>query len=170
MDSEGPLGERALVVSAAGRERIDDLAPLWVGLHEHLAGLDADLGPLRPPHESWRRRRARYDAWLAAGAAFLLVADRAGTAVGYAVVRPHDEPEEVYAASDAMAELETLAVAPGRRGAGVGRVLMDAVRAACAERGIATLSIGVVAANAGALRFYEREGARPFAVQLWLDL
>jgi GNAT superfamily N-acetyltransferase len=95
--------------------------------------------------------------------------DAEGRAVGYAMVRPHDEPEEVYATSDAMAELETLAVARGARSAGVGAALLDAVRAACARRGIATLSIGVVAANADALRFYERAGARRFAVQLWLD-
>ena len=86
------------------------------------------------------------------------------------MVRPHDEPEETYAKSDAMAELETLVVAPDARGAGIGAQLMDAVRAACAERGLATLSIGVVAANTDAVRFYEREGAKPFALQLWLDV
>jgi GNAT superfamily N-acetyltransferase len=125
---------------------------------------------LRSGDESWRRRRERYARWLSADGALLLIAqDERGRALGYAVVRPHDEPEETYAASDAMAELETLAVAPGARDRGVGRALLDAAREGCARRGWTTLSIGVIAANAGALRFYERAGARPFAVQLWMD-
>lgn len=64
------------------------------------------------------------------------------------------------------AHVLTLAVAPDRRGQGVGRRLLDALIAAVHRRGAAAVTLEVRASNAVALRLYERagfvvEGRRP---------
>jgi GNAT superfamily N-acetyltransferase len=81
-------------------------------------------------------------------------------------VRPGALFATSWRASDPLAELSILAVAPGERGAGVGTALLDAVEARLADLGVADMTIDVVAGNAGALRLYERRGAVPFVVEL----
>ena len=66
-----------------------------------------------------------------------------------------------------LVPLETLSVLPKERGGGVGRALLSAVDDELIARGVRLLEIGVVAANEGANRFCEREGATPYLVQ-WL--
>jgi ribosomal protein S18 acetylase RimI-like enzyme len=63
---------------------------------------------------------------------------------------------------DRIAELESLAVAEHARGAGVGAELMRECREILRAQGISFWAVGVVESNAGAVRFYEREGFRPF--------
>ena len=63
---------------------------------------------------------------------------------------------------DRTAELETLAVLPEQRGAGIGGALMDAVDQELGRLGIDDLWVVVVAGNADALRFYERRGLRTY--------
>ena len=60
-------------------------------------------------------------------------------------------------------------VLPEARDGGVGTALMREVRAAARERAATTLSVGLVHANEGARRFYEREGFRPFYLQMLAD-
>lgn len=54
-----------------------------------------------------------------------------------------------------------LFVDPQWRGAGVGRALLDAVRAAAKQRGALRLTLQTEDGNATALRLYERYGFRP---------
>jgi GNAT superfamily N-acetyltransferase len=61
-----------------------------------------------------------------------------------------------------VAEIESLSVLESERGQGVGARLVSAARDLGADR----LLVSVVHANVGALRFYEREGFRPFYVLL----
>ena len=74
-------------------------------------------------------------------------------------------PDDTWVTGD-VAEVESLAVSASERGAGIGTLLLDRVDAELAEAGIEDLQIGVVAANADALRFYERRGLRPRIVML----
>jgi len=77
--------------------------------------------------------------------AFLLVAARATDPVqGYAVA---------YVAAD-VGELANFAVAPGARGKGVGRTLLNAVLQLAMARGAASLYLDVRASNVGALALY----------------
>lgn len=65
-----------------------------------------------------------------------------------------------------LAELEMLSVTPARRGQGLGKVLVDAFARWAGDRGAARLWARVSAANAGAIRFYKREGLADYDVIL----
>jgi len=151
-------------------EQLDELQPIWRSLYEHHLALTPYMRErARPPHEAWQARRQVEREWLAAEpSSFVLVATRDGAPIGYAFVRVR--PGALFAtswrASDPLAELSILAVAPGERGVGVGTALLDAVEARLADLGVADMTIDVVAGNAGALRLYERRGAVPFVVEL----
>ena len=144
-------------------EDIDRLEPLWLALHGHHATL-ASMQPVRTPAASWERRRGQYLEWLAKDDYTLLIAERDGEAIGYAVVSISDHGPATWDVGDNVAEIETLSVLESERGAGVGRALTDAaVDVAKAAGGRATF-VGVAHTNADAIRFYEREGFDPFYV------
>jgi GNAT superfamily N-acetyltransferase len=149
----------------AGAERIDDLQPLWESLSEHHAevapGL-AKLGPRRRPEDSWRVRRAIYAELLTEPDAFVLLAEAGSRPVGYALVHIRG-PEETWE-TGRVAELETLAVLSGERGRGIGTALVEAVFAQLRRLGIGHWAVGVIGANAEAIRFYERLDLLPFMV------
>ena len=65
---------------------IDDIAPLWKALLDHVAALPDAIVPVRPSDESWELERTEMLEALA-GEAFALVARRGGDAVGYLFVR-----------------------------------------------------------------------------------
>jgi GNAT superfamily N-acetyltransferase len=150
----------------AGRERIDDLQPLWESLHEHHATIAphlTELGPVRNPAESWAVRRALYEDWLAEPGAFVLLAESGGRPVGYALVHLRG-PEETWATGERIGVLETLAVLPGERGRGIGSALFERLYEELRSVGVRELEVSVIARNAEALRFYERQGLLPFTV------
>ena len=156
-------------VRAIEARELDLVEPLWRALHSHHAPMAGELPPVRPVEDSWRRRRAQYEAWLTGGDAVILVAEDSGRAVGYAAVRVTAGPA-TWEVGEVAAELETLSVLPESRGGGVGRELLEAARAAALARGATTLFVGVAAPNDGAIRFYSREGFRPFYELLWQEL
>jgi GNAT superfamily N-acetyltransferase len=66
---------------------------------------------------------------------------------------------------DGAAELKSMAVVEARRGAGVGRALVeDAVRR-CRDKGMRRLLVSTAAASVGDLRFYQRVGFRLLRVE-----
>ena len=136
------------------------VAPVWASLLRHHGEVEPDL-PIRPAAESWPMRRADYERWLAEPGSFALVAEDESEAAGYTVVRVRG-PDETWVTSERTAELETLAVLPTRRGAGIGAALLDAVDAELDRLGVDDLWVAVVASNAEALRFYERRGLRTY--------
>ncbi len=141
----------------AGPERLDEVRALWLSLSAHHGALTpADL-PVRAPEDGWPGRRERYREALADGAV-LFLADGPEGALGYAFARPRSAPESL--AIDRLLEIETVAVLPAARGAGIGTALMDAVEAWARERDIAHLTVSVRTANEGARRLYERRGFR----------
>jgi ribosomal protein S18 acetylase RimI-like enzyme len=147
---------------------LDALEPLWIALHRHHRTVVPSAGMLVDDDAvSWSRRRALYRGWMATGDALVLVARRDGALVGYAVAHLQDGPDDTFAVGARYAELFSLSVAPEARGGGVGTALMDTLDKRLAELGISDLSVGVMAANEDALRFYRRRGLIPVEVFLW---
>jgi ribosomal protein S18 acetylase RimI-like enzyme len=153
-----------LRIEQAGSDRLDEVAPLWEALEDHHARLE-HMPAVRPLAESWRRRRRQYERWLGAGSARLFLAMRGQRAVGYLMLR-FGEGASTWAIGDRAAEVETLSVLAGERSGGVGRALMQAAVATAEAGGVSAIAVGVAHTNDDALRFYEREGFRPFYVQL----
>jgi len=139
---------------------LEFVAPVWASLLAHHAEVEPSLRT-RPVAESWPMRRADYGRWLADEGSFAMVAEEEGAAVGYAVVHVGG-PDETWVTSERMAEVESLAVLPSHRGAGVGAALMDAVEAELRRLGIEDMWLAVVAGNTEATRFYERRGLRTY--------
>lgn len=152
-------------IARARAARISEVEALWKGLHRQHRAVDPRLPgvPIRSLEDSWRRRRRLYRGWLAERGAFLLLAEDAGRLVGYAVVHLR-EADESWDTSGRFAVLESIAVAPRRRGAGLGRKLMEAVFGELRTLGVTVLEIGVVSTNERARRFYESLGFRPWLV------
>jgi GNAT superfamily N-acetyltransferase len=151
-------------IARVGVESIDRFEALWLGMLAHHGSVETTI-PMQPPETSWSVRRELYARLLAEPGAFALLATRDDEAVGYCVVHVHPGPDDTWVTGD-VAEVESLAVAPAERGGGIGTLLLDRVDVELAEAGIVDLQIGVVAANADALRFYERRGLRPRIVML----
>ena len=141
-------------------ERVGELRELWIALHR-AHGINAAV-PLQPDEElSWRVRRRDYLDWLGAGTAFLIAAERSSQLVGYALTRIHEGEQDSFDLGARHAEVYSLSVAPGERGHGIGGLLLDAVDGELERRGIAKLTIAVMAWNEGARRLYERRGFVP---------
>jgi len=138
---------------------IDEIAPLWDALLDHVAALPEALVPVRPSDESWVLERKEMLRALT-GDAFALVARRGGEAVGYLFVRI-EGPDPVWYTGDTHAELAHLCVADGERGNGVGSALMDAMDAELERRSVEDVEIGVDTGNEMAVRLYEGRGYRP---------
>jgi ribosomal protein S18 acetylase RimI-like enzyme len=142
----------------AGIERLEEIEPLWTSLSEHHAELTPAELPIRPPADGWPIRRRIYRDGLEDGAA-LFFAERDGKAVGFAFAHPRPAPTNV--AIDRIVDVETVAVLPEARGAGVGSALMDAVEAWADAHDFELLQVSVRNANEGAWRLYERRGFKP---------
>jgi GNAT superfamily N-acetyltransferase len=159
-----------LRIVEGGTERIPDLEPLWRALYEHHRGIAEGVARMRPFEDSWRQRRGQYQGWLEGNAdAVLLVAERDGRAVGYAMLTA-GAGAATWDLGDTVAEIETLSVLAEERGSGVGAALMEAGRRWALERGVRTIAVGLAHTNVGAKRFYEREGFTPFYLDMVLDL
>ena len=63
-----------------------------------------------------------------------------------------------------LVNVHDLAVAPGYRGRGTGRALLDAVEREARARGACKVTLEVLEGNAPARRAYERAGFRPYAL------
>jgi len=154
-----------VTVAQAGVEAVDELRLLFLALHRHHRSV-TDL-PLAADDEAWRARRATYVAWFAEGRALLFVASAGEAPVGYALVVWHEGADDTFPLAPRYAELYSLSVAEGARGAGVGGRLLDAVDEALAGEGDPPLVIAVTAGNTDALRFYARRGLVPGEVLLY---
>ena len=153
----------------AGADRIDELEPLWRALVEHHRDVAEGVGGLNSVEESWRRRRAQYESWLAGDEAGLVVADRGGRLVGYAMLSLNPPPA-TWDFGARVVEIETLSVLPDERASGIGAGLMRASEEWAREHGAETLGVGLLHTNEGARRFYEREGFGLFYLQMVRDL
>ena len=151
-------------VVRADSSRLDELEPLFKAMHaHHRAGRPraAEVRAFRSDDEAWERRREHYRAVLDGGSGHLLLAEDGGRAIGYAVVSEVGEQTTLRTGAR-VAELESLAVLPSERGAGIGSALMAAVHELIRDLGIDEVLLYVMDGNDGAMRFYERYGMRPY--------
>ncbi|WP_078912782.1 GNAT family N-acetyltransferase [Streptomyces sp. NRRL S-646] len=152
------------VIDGLAASEVDCLEHLWGQLlahHSREAAHLTALGGVRSPEDSWRLRRGQYLEWLREPLAAVLVARDGSQLLGYAVVRVLDAPGS-WQWGDQVGVLETLVVDDEARGAGVGQALVRAARERLAGSGVQVMKVSVIAGNAGALRFYQREGAVDF--------
>jgi ribosomal protein S18 acetylase RimI-like enzyme len=152
------------VVRRGGRDDVDRLQPLWRALRDHHAGL-AEMPPTKSLEESWAYRRGQYLDWLGQDEFTLLLAERDGEPIGYAVVLVGGGAA-TWDVGERTVEIETLSVLESERGKGVGRALTDAAVDQALESGAGSVLVGVAHSNADAIRFYEREGFEPFYLSL----
>ena len=153
------------VVERLDPTRLDELEPLWEALMSRHADVWGLL-PMREPHHSWTLRREQYGGWLTDEGSFVLVARRDDGPIGYLVVDV-SEGDETYVTGERVARLETLVVAEGERGVGVGGLLFDAAISELGRLGVDDLFVGYMDGNEGARRFYERRGFMPFVHHLY---
>jgi ribosomal protein S18 acetylase RimI-like enzyme len=144
---------------------LDLIAPLWNALREHHVKVTPQLGEPRSRDESWQRRRSEYETWLGDEDSFVLLAERLGAGVGYAMVHVRSG-SPTWPLSERAGEIETLSVLPDERGQGTGSALLEAVRDELGGHGISELSLHVMHTNKDAMRFYERHGFETYA--LWV--
>jgi ribosomal protein S18 acetylase RimI-like enzyme len=145
---------------------IDVVEPLWRSLRDE----HQRVGPrgIRwwPGDRSWEIRRSRYVQWLAEPGTLAVVAWMDEVPVGYAVTRVHEGPDDTWVTGELIGELESLAVAVGHRGAGIGSQLMSAVIEHLHEWDTSDLWLNVVVGNEQALHFYAKYGLRPLMTTL----
>jgi ribosomal protein S18 acetylase RimI-like enzyme len=157
-----------LEITRAGAEALDRLRPLWLELHHHHQAVGGEaLGPYTDDDDSWPARRALYADRLAGGG-FAVLAEREGALIGYAMVSVKTSAEsgveDTWRLGARVAEIETLSVAPGARGGGVGSALLDRVDAELEAAGIGAVLISAIVTNTDAIRLYERRGFRQASV------
>jgi ribosomal protein S18 acetylase RimI-like enzyme len=146
------------VIERGDPAEIDRLEPLWKVLLEHHKDVYVGL-PRRPPDDSWRRRRAEYQRWLAHEGSFFLVARRGAALLGYAMVELR-EGSPMWDMGERAAELQTLVVLPDERRQHVGSALMDAVDRELKRLGVEHVLVEIMAGHEEAIRFYEGRGYR----------
>jgi GNAT superfamily N-acetyltransferase len=132
--------------------------------HASVVGEARDVAPFRGADDSWRRRRSDYERWMHAGDAWLLIAEREGSPVGFAFFRVR-ESDWSFETNERMGELEALSVEPELRRWGIGSLLMEEVDRRLAAAGVAFIALAVIAGNDDALRFYRRWGIVPSHVR-----
>ena len=154
--------QRAHRIIELGADEVDRVEGLWRGMIAHHEAVVGESWRVREAGSAWDMRRAQYVEWLLAGDAWMLIAlaPEGDGALGYAVVSAHPSGP-TFDLGDLVGDLESLAVAPEARGAGVGSALIEACRMILRDRGIRSWCVSLVEGNAGALRLYEREGFKP---------
>jgi ribosomal protein S18 acetylase RimI-like enzyme len=162
--SDAPRAPRFEIAELTVAE-IDRVEPLWKAMVAHHRAVVGEAWPVRDAQGAWERRRAEYLDWLSSGAGTMLAAlpagDPGGVPLGYAVLLP-SPPGATWELGERVGEIESLAVAPGARGQGVGTALLEAARERFRAQGIEFWSVAVVEANEGAVKLYERAGFGPY--------
>jgi hypothetical protein len=146
-----------LTVTFAGKERIEDVEPLWHALQESLPSeaAPAELGPLPGPAEIWQRRRRQYERWLQEPDAVLIIAERDGVPAGYAVAHW----VQSFLWGERIAVIETLSTSPPMR-ARVAALIVDALRDYGRQVGARVWSASCLASNRDAARLFEFAGGK----------
>jgi ribosomal protein S18 acetylase RimI-like enzyme len=160
-------GPPEVEIVEATAERLDDVKSLWRAMHEYdaeVAGEAREVAPLRRAEDSWQRRQGEFERWMRAGDAWLLIAEREGSPVGFAFFRICDG-DRSFETNERIGELEALSVEPELRRWGIGSLLMEEVERRLAVAGVGFIGLAVIAGNEDALRFYRRWGMAPSHVR-----
>lgn len=158
------LTERIEIVALDSSE-IDRVEGLWkemVAVHREVT---AGEWPVRSAGDAWARRRIDYEEILGEDGGRMLVALPARALddepLGYAALTVR-KSGATWDMGELVGELESLSVAAAHRGRGIGTALLGACRDSLRAEGIVYWGVGVVEANEGATRLYEKAGFRPY--------
>lgn len=88
----------------------------------------------------------------------LVVCERDGAILGFAMLRYKSIPESVYRLPMQFIEVSEFGVDTACHRQGVGHELMTWIKRDAAERGISRVELNMWSFNEGALAFYEQEG------------
>lgn len=136
---------------------------LWQALHREHEALDARY---RLDVSAASRWRADVGEWIRSPDAGVWLAVDDARPVGLVVAHAY-EPAPIYAPKRLLF-VSDLYVVPTHRGRGIGGELLRTAREWGVGRGLGELQVGVLAANADGLAFWERVGARPYSVTMTL--
>ncbi len=159
----------AITIEPGDAGDVGSLRKLWLELHHHHQEIGPQSGIFTDDESSWAVRSANYREWLAGEDSFVLLAHDGEDLVGYAMVqvRPGSAAErDAWIIPETIAELMTLVVSDGRRGEGIGGLLLDEMDAELERQGINEVLVGLIPGNDGAQRLYESRGFR----SRWLTL
>ena len=158
-----------MAIERVGAERIEEMGPLYLALHEHHAAIRPQLAgaSARDADDSWRRRRRHYESWLAQPGAFALLGRPAGGGdpLVFAVVTVEDAFDS-WDCGERIGDVHDIAVLPAARGAGLGAELLARVAAELAADGVSHYRLLVLDGNDDAVRFYERAGMTTVVQQM----
>jgi predicted N-acetyltransferase YhbS len=121
----------------------------------HIRRYEDDREALRPLFRLADDSEHAIDGYLREGE--VLTAVDEGEVVGHLQLVPGGE--------EGVVELKSMAVIESRRGAGLGRALVEAAVRRCRERGARRLLVSTAAASVGDLRFYQRVGFRMLGIE-----
>ena len=148
-------------IQVGGTNDVPLLRTLWTAMVEHHRAVADGSVPVRRSEDAWEMRRREYVRWLEDGTGTLLVARGPDGLDGYAFLRTVGSGP-TFDFGEVRGEVESLAVAPGARGRGVGTVLVEASREHFRCAGCRYWTVSVMEANASAVRLYERAGFGPW--------
>ena len=152
-------------IRPGGPQDLDRLEPLWVSVHHRHAESMPQLAPYVDDATTWAERRKVYAELLAKPDTVLLLAVEDEALVGYGLAHVMATEEtwipDTWVTGPRIGEIESLAVLPEHRGRGLGTELLDRLERELRAQGVHDIVIGVLPANDGAVRMYERRGYRP---------
>jgi ribosomal protein S18 acetylase RimI-like enzyme len=142
---------------------------------ELLSALNADVQAIHAQALPFRFKAPGPETFPPSSAAALIansnnlvfVAEIDGAAAGYAYAEVVRRAETLSAYAHELIYLHHISVRPQFRRRGAGQGLIEAVRAAGRELGIALLTLDVWSFNDGALEFFRRQGLAPYNTRLW---
>lgn len=143
----------------------DEVRRLWQALHHEHEWTDVRY---RMSEDAALRWASDLREWTRSDTDRVLVAEGADELMGMTVAHLA-WPAPIYAPR-LMVWVDDLYVLPAYRGQGVGRALLDALRAWGREQGAEEIRAGVLATNDGARRFWAGAGGADYSVTVTLDL
>jgi ribosomal protein S18 acetylase RimI-like enzyme len=143
------------------------LTPIWVSVHHQHQAVAPHLAPFVTDEETWHVYSKTFRSSAEQGLVFRVGSAEQPVAMGCAsMLDDMSRFADTWHTHGPIAEIEVLAALPGARGKGYGTALMHTMRDRLHERGIRDMVIGAVAANADAIRLYEKWDFRPACLQM----
>jgi ribosomal protein S18 acetylase RimI-like enzyme len=140
-----------------------------------LSSLNSDVQQLHADAMPWWFKPPGPETFPPAAAAAVLarpenlvfLAEVGSEPAGYAYAEVVQRPESPFSRAYRMVYLHHLSVRPAWRRRGIGEALVQAVRTAAVERGIALLALDVWSFNDTARAFFRRQGFATYNERMW---
>lgn len=143
-------------ITRADTSHLDDLVALQLELGEHHRALEPENARYLIPEEDWR---VLIEAALNEGRSRFLVATLNNKVCGFVRITMMEKPW------GPSCEMDTLVVAGGARGHGIGALLLDAAEQEARSLGARAMRANVLSSNAPGREFYEGNGYSEIAVR-----